>query len=179
DGWSCGKCTFFNELAARKCVMCQSAAPRAPRRPPRARGARKGTDPAALSERGLSSPPPRGEAGIWPAEGAGDDASSGAGGERALPSSTAAAGDVSSPSGSWEGYEMGRSTASSSAKSIRGPRPLAAPVPSRKTCPKVGGTERDGIDRGVEPSPASDAAHGKQLQEGLPQESGGIGGATP
>ncbi|CBJ26768.1 expressed unknown protein [Ectocarpus siliculosus] len=180
DGWSCGKCTFLNELAARKCVMCQSAAPRASRRPPRARGTRNGTDPAARSERGMSSPPPRGGSGIPPAEGAGGAASSGgrgAGGERGLSSAAAAAGDVSSPNGTWEGYEMGRSTASSSAKSTRGPPPLAAPVSNRKLCPKVG-TDSAGIDRDVEPSRASGGSHGKH-QQGLLQGNGGIGGATP
>ncbi|CAM9224105.1 unnamed protein product, partial [Ectocarpus sp. 12 AP-2014] len=180
DGWSCGMCTFLNEVAARKCVMCQSAAPRAPRRPPRSRGARNGTDPAARSERGMSSPPPRGGAGIPPAEGAGGAASSGergTGGEKGLPSGAAAAGDVSSPNGTWEGYEMGRSTASSSAKSTRGPPPLAAPMSTRESCPKVG-TDTAGIDRGVEPSPASGDSHGKR-QQGLLQGRGGIGGATP
>lgn len=72
---------------------------------------------------------------------------------------------------------MGRSTASSSAKSTRGPPPLAAPVSNRKSCPKVG-TDSAGIDRGVEPSPASGDSHGKH-QQGLLQGSGGIGGATP
>lgn len=73
---------------------------------------------------------------------------------------------------------MGRSTASSSAKSTRGPLPLAAPVSNPKLRQKVG-TDGDSIDCGGEPSPASDAVNGKQQQGGLRQESGGIGGATP
>ncbi|CAN0253912.1 unnamed protein product [Pylaiella littoralis] len=149
--WVCGSCTLKNKSKERKCTMCGA---RGPRKPPRLRAARAGTDSTAFADGGFSSPPAD-QSGSSVAVADGGELRPSCGGEEGRGESGASAGVAAaaaaaaddSPSGDWEGYDlMGRTssgTASSSAKSSRVLRPLA-PASNRKPLRSKNAADGDG-----------------------------------